>query len=82
MRLEPGTIGRIADVVDDAGAEVSAIYPIGKPEPARGDEPDLKKVIVRFHAGAIAPVVAALEDAGFKVIESVDAVPHPERAAA
>jgi len=82
MRLEPGTIGRIADVVDGAGAEVKAIYPIGNAKPAEGDEHDLKKVIVRFHASAIGPVVAALEGAGFKVIESVEAVPHQERAAA
>jgi hypothetical protein len=32
LELKPGMIGRITDIVEGAGAEVQAIYPIGKPE--------------------------------------------------
>jgi acetoin utilization protein AcuB len=70
MRLAPGVIGRIADLVEGAGAEVQAIYPIGRHE---GAAPDEKKVIVRFHARDVNKVVAVLEAAGFNVLESVEA---------
>jgi len=72
MPLSPGLIGRIADIVEASGAEVQAIYPIGKAEPPYYRERHEKKVIVRFHGQAVATVIAALAAAGLQVLESVD----------
>jgi acetoin utilization protein AcuB len=68
-----GVIGRITDIVEAAGAEVQAIYPIGKPEDINPQEHHRKRVIVRFHCEDTKHVVKALEEAGFPVIESVQA---------
>lgn len=73
MEIKPGTIGRIADLVEGAGAEVQAVYPISRGEGGGNGKPDERKVIVRFHAAEMKKVVAALETAGFSVIESVNA---------
>ncbi|MDA8257473.1 MAG: CBS domain-containing protein [Betaproteobacteria bacterium] len=73
LELQPGMIGRITDVVEAAGAEVQAIYPIGKPEDINPQEHHRKRVIVRFHCEDTRNVVKALEEAGFPVIESVQA---------
>lgn len=72
--MKPGMIGAIADIIEAAGAEVQAIYPIGKPEDINPQEHHRKKIIVRFHSGNTQAVVRALEDAGFPVVESVQAV--------
>lgn len=73
LELKPGTIGRIADLVEGAGAEVQAVYPIARGENGGECKPHLRKVIVRFHAPEVKKVVAVLEAAGFHVIESVEA---------
>ena len=73
VEMKPGTIGRIADLVEGAGAEVQAIYPIARSENGGNGHPRERKVIVRFHAAEMKKVVAVLEAAGFRVIESVDA---------
>lgn len=73
MELKPGTIGRIADLVEGAGAEVQAVYPISRGEDGGNGKLHERKVIVRFHAAEMKKVVAVLEAAGFRVIESVDA---------
>ena len=73
MELKPGAIGRITDIAEAAGAEVQAIYPIGKPEDVNPQEHHRKKVIIRFHSENTQIVVKALEDAGYSVIESVQA---------
>lgn len=73
MELKPGAIGRITDIAEAAGAEVQAIYPIGKPEDVNPQEHHRKKVIIRFHSENTQIVVKALEDAGYPVIESVQA---------
>lgn len=73
MELRPGIIGKITDIVAAAGAEVQAIYPIGKPEDINPQEHHQKKVIVRFRSDNTKIVVKALEDAGYPVIESVQA---------
>jgi acetoin utilization protein AcuB len=73
MEMKPGTIGRIADLVEGAGAEVQAIYPIARSENGGSGKPHERKVIVRFHAAQVRKVVAVLEAAGFRVIESVEA---------
>ena len=76
MKLGPGTMGRVAELVEAAGAELQAIYPIGVgPLGASPAERD-KKVIIRFHAPDTHRVIRALENAGFGVIESVHARPH------
>ena len=72
MEIKAGTIGRIADLVEGAGAEVQAIYPIARGEDGGDGQPHERKVIVRFHSAALKKVVAVLEAAGFRVIESVD----------
>ena len=74
LEMKPGLIGRISDIVEAAGAEVQAIYPIGKPEDINPQEHHRKKVIIRFHSDNTRIVVKALEDEGFPVIESVQAV--------
>nr|WP_211163052.1 CBS domain-containing protein [Aromatoleum diolicum] len=73
MRIRPGTIGRITDIVEGSGAEVHAIYPIntGPKGAAPGDQE--RKVIIRFHIADTADVIRALADAGYEVIESVQA---------
>jgi acetoin utilization protein AcuB len=73
LELGPGVIGRITDIVEAAGAEVQAIYPIGKPDDINPQEHHRKRVIVRFHCEDTRTVVRALEEAGFPVIESVQA---------
>ncbi|MDR2240545.1 MAG: CBS domain-containing protein [Zoogloeaceae bacterium] len=83
MEMKPGVIGRIADLVDGAGAEVQAIYPIasnggnggkgGKGGKGEGGRSRQRKIIVRFHAADLKKVIAVLEAAGFHVIESIDA---------
>ncbi len=73
LELKPGTIGRIADLVEGAGAEVQAIYPIARSGDGGEGKPHERKVIVRFHAAEVKKVVAVLEAAGLRVIESVEA---------
>ena len=68
MKIEPGTIGRVTDVVERSGAEVVAVYPISNGKPPT----QLKKLIVRFHASSAGTVARALQAAGYTVIESVE----------
>lgn len=74
MVLGPGIIGKVVDVIEDAGGEVFAIYPIGSADaPSRGrDYP--RKLIVRFHAKEFQAVLDALDRASFQVVEHVEAV--------
>lgn len=73
VKLGPGVLGRIVDIVEAAGAVLQAVYPIGRhDEPTEWGYPE-KKVILRFHAGKAQDVAAALEAAGFPVIESTEA---------
>ena len=64
VALGPGVLRRIAEVAEGAGAVLQALYPVGGQ--------DGKKLIVRFHAPDMREVIAALEAAGFAVIESVE----------
>jgi len=70
VRLGPGVLGRIVDIVEASGAVLQAVYPIGRPDDQTEWGYPEKKVILRFHADAGQDVVAALEAAGFPVIES------------
>ena len=72
LQLGPGVLGRIADVVEGAGAVLQALYPIGRHDDHADSGYLEKKVIVRFHAREVREVVSALEAAGFPVIESVE----------
>ena len=72
VRLGPGVLGRIAALVEGAGAVLQALYPVaGEDDRDDADSPG-KKLIVRFHAQDVGEVVAALEAAGFAVVESVE----------
>ncbi len=72
LELGPGVLGRIADVVESAGAVLQALYPIGHHNGRADSGGPGKKVIIRFHAPDVREVVSALEAAGFPVIESVE----------
>ena len=76
VRLGPGVLGRIVDVVEASGAVLQAVYPIGRPDDQTEWGYPEKKVILRFHAGEGQDVVAALEAAGFPVIESAEMQRH------
>jgi acetoin utilization protein AcuB len=73
IAMGPGVLGRIADAVEGAGAVLQALYPIGP----RHDELERgvveRKILIRFHAPEVGDVVAALEAAGFPVLESTTA---------
>jgi len=72
VRLGPGVLGRIADVVEAAGAVLQALYPVGRHDGRAGTGYPDKKIIIRFHASDVRGVVSALNAAGFEVIESVE----------
>lgn len=80
LHLGPGVLGHIADVAEDAGAVLQALYPIGPQHEEAGRGATAKKVVIRFHAPHVDDVVSALEAAGFPVLESTEAV-HPALAA-
>jgi acetoin utilization protein AcuB len=80
LELGPGVLGRIADVVEGAGAVLQALYPIGRHDSQADAGYPEKKVIIRFHAADVREVVSALEAAGFPVIES-DEMHRPALAA-
>lgn len=71
--LGPGVLGRMADVAEAAGAVLQALYPIG-PHPAEpeGGAAVERKVVMRFRARSTADIAAALEAAGFAVLETGD----------
>ncbi|OHC72053.1 MAG: protein stimulating phenylphosphate synthetase activity [Rhodocyclales bacterium RIFCSPLOWO2_02_FULL_63_24] len=73
VKLGPGVLGRIVDIVEAAGAVLQAVYPIGRQDDQTEWGYPEKKVILRFHAGNAQDVAAALEAAGFPVIESTEA---------
>jgi len=75
ITLGPGVLGRIVDVVEAAGAVVQAVYPVGRDARQGQSEYPQKKVILRLHAADSGQVVAALERAGFTVLECTDTQP-------
>lgn len=72
--LETGMIATISEIVSATGADVQAIYPIGKAEPPDYQVSNEKKIIIRFRGAETDVVVAALEQAGYRVTESVTGV--------
>ena len=76
--LGPGILGRIADVAEGAGAVLQALYPIG-PHPVEpdGSAAPERKVVLRFRSRSAADVAAALEAAGFAVLETSETPRQP-----
>ena len=68
LRLGPGVLGRIVDVVEASGATLQAIYLVGHPN--EGDVDEKKIVILHLQTAEMGGVVAALEEAGFPVVEA------------
>jgi len=64
IRLGPGVLGRIADVVQGTGAQIRAIFPMPAPD---GEADGLNTVVLRFRSDSVSGVVRALERAGFAV---------------
>jgi acetoin utilization protein AcuB len=71
-RSGPGVLGRIVDVAEIAGAVLLALYPITRSGTRLASGFSEKRLIVRFHAADVGVVAAALEAAGFRVLESVE----------
>lgn len=65
LKLGPGSLARIADVVETAGALLQAIYQVGRHQ----DEPgvEMRSIILHFQSGDTRDVVSALDAAGFPV---------------
>lgn len=70
--LGPGVLGRIAETAERAGAVLEALYPIGRGDGRSRDGYPESRVTLRFHAENPDDVVAALEGAGFPVLESTE----------
>jgi len=77
MELGPGVLARIAAEVEGAGATLRALYPIGRNEVPDSADVTRKRVIVRCVASDICDVAAALEAAGFPVLETSAEVQSP-----
>ena len=63
MAIESGTLGRVARVVEKAGAILYGIFTMRLPDTSH------KRVILRFEAPDMDAVARALEEAGFAVME-------------
>jgi acetoin utilization protein AcuB len=77
IELAPGTLGRIAAIVEAADATLYALYPIGRNEVPDVTSAPRKRVIVRCVTRDICAVAAALEAAGFRVLEQAAEVQSP-----
>ncbi|MBL8318086.1 MAG: CBS domain-containing protein [Burkholderiaceae bacterium] len=76
VRLEPGVIGRVAEVAERAGAVLQALFPVlGRRDAPCSDGSSPCRLIVCFDAGDVGAVAAALAADGFPVIESIAPVP-------
>jgi len=73
LRLQHGTLGGIVDVAEGAGAVVQAVYPRGRNGHHGERGSSEQRVVIRFHAPDVRAVAGALEQAGFPVMESVEA---------
>lgn len=66
LEPSPSSLGRIADVVEAAGAELQAIYQVGRRQKEGGVA--AQSIILRFHSDDLRSVASALEAAGFPVV--------------
>lgn len=74
VELGPGVLGRVASIAEDAGAVLRALYPIGGNELPDSGSSARKRVIIRCVTRDIGAVAAALESAGFQVLEKTTEV--------
>lgn len=75
LRVGPGVLGKIAAIAEAAGAVLQAVSAVSVRSDARPDSGDTgRKVIVRFQGGELRQVAAALEAAGYGVIEQAESV--------
>jgi acetoin utilization protein AcuB len=65
LEVGSGHLGRIADVVETAGAMLQAIYQVGRRQNEGGIE--VQSIILRFQSNDMRGVVSALEAAGFPI---------------
>jgi acetoin utilization protein AcuB len=72
LHLGAGVLGRIAEVAEAAGAVVQALYPVTDRQAAQSECCERQKLTIRFHGCSVRDVAAALEAAGFPVIETVE----------
>ena len=77
VSLGPGVMSRIAAVAEAAGAALQAVYPIGRVDGANDDGYPERRIALRFNARDAHAVAAALEAAGFAVLEATEAPPIP-----
>jgi acetoin utilization protein AcuB len=68
--LGPGVLGHITQVAEAAGAVLHGVYPIGPYQPDAAQGQAGRKLLLRFHSGIVDEIAAALEAAGFAVLES------------
>lgn len=66
LKVGRGSLGRIADVVETAGAMLQAMYQVGPRQNAGGIEK--QSIILRFQSNDMRSIVSALKTAGFPVI--------------
>ena len=71
LQLGAGVVGRIARIAECAGAVVQALYPVSARHEGPHTRDEDRNLIIRFHGGSVANVVAAIEAAGYPVVESV-----------
>jgi acetoin utilization protein AcuB len=72
--LGPGVLGRIAEVAEAAGSVLHALYPVGPhPSEREGSAAPARKIVIRFGAQRAAEVAAALEAAGYAVLDTTEA---------
>jgi phenol phosphorylase subunit delta gamma len=69
VRLGPGVLSRIAEAAESAGAVVQALYPVTDRQAMQPEDGEKHKLTIRFQAATVRDVAAALEAAGFPVIE-------------
>lgn len=75
LELGPGVFGRITEVAEAAGAVLQALYPIDHFDRHARCGAAARKIVLHFQARDFGDVVAALQAAGFVVLESVEAAP-------
>jgi acetoin utilization protein AcuB len=79
--LGPGVLGHVADAAEAAGAVLQGIYPVGMPDAELdADACPTSRVVLRFTGQEPVAVAAALEAAGFPVLEP-SRLTRPQRVA-
>jgi len=69
VALERGTIASVSQIVEGAGATVESIFSVDN----NGDKTK-RKIVIRFQGEDLEKVTQALEEAGYELMESCEAV--------